>query len=117
MTDKPAPTPVTNPQLEDAVRELANLRTDRKAIEAREADLEKVITHELGPGRYSTISHDFTISPTVTLDTDKIAEAFPYEANRGLYTVKVNATAFRAAIPADSHHRFEKTGKTSIRIK
>lgn len=114
---KTAPTPITNPTLEDAIRELANNRTDQRSLKAREADLEKVITHELEPGAYATIGHDVTIAPTRTLDKGALERDYPYEGHPYLYATALDTGAVKSAIAANALDAYYTPGKISVRIR
>lgn len=114
---KTPPTPIDDPNLEDFIRELANNRTDQAALKAREADLVKVIAETLGTGSFTSIAHDVSITRSKSLDTALIEETFPYEKHPGMYSTKVDTTAVRNAIPANTIGRFEKTGNYSVKVK
>lgn len=119
MATKPEPTPITNPQLEDAIRELAANRMDQKALKARETDLVKIITTELEPGQYTSISNDLTISePRRTLDKAALEAAYPYnEANAFMYGTVLDTGAVKNAIAANSLEQFYKAGASTVTVK
>lgn len=119
-TKKPEPTLVEDPNLDSVVRELEQLRYEKKALAAREEDLVKLLTHERGPGDYQTQDGGaFKITVTNTLDKQALEQAYPYDAsdaNRALYRTEIDTGAVKNAFAANALAAFYKQGKPQVRV-
>lgn len=112
--------PTNDWTVDEAVERLPLVRAEKKAIEAEEKDLVKVITHERAGGKYVTGNGtEFRITIPQTLDKKAVEQAYPYddsEANRSLYRTELDTTAVRNAIPKNALDQFYKPGNPQVRI-